>query len=97
MRLPRMTTRRWMIAVAVFGLAMGGIAYALRLERLRVYYHFRAVNLRMAEQSCRSPSYRDEVQDLAAAERLRRLAEKYEYAARHPWLSIAPDPPAPEP
>jgi hypothetical protein len=50
----------------------------------------------MAEQSFRSPSYRDEVQDLAAAERLRRLAEKYEYAARYLWLSMKPDPPEPE-
>jgi hypothetical protein len=74
---------------------MGGIAYVLRLERLPVHYHFRAVNLRIAEQSFRSPSYRDEVQDLAAAERLRRLAEKYEYAARYPWLPVAPDPPEP--
>jgi hypothetical protein len=85
-----------MIAVAMFGVVMGGIAYALRLERLRVHYHFRAVNLRMAEQSFRSPSYRDEVQDLAAAERLRRLAEKYEYAARYPWLSMEPDAKEPE-
>jgi hypothetical protein len=79
-----MTARRRLIAVAVVGLAMGGIASALRLEHLRGDYHCRSVDLRMAEQSCRSPSYRDEVQDLAAAERLRRLAEKYESAVRHP-------------
>jgi hypothetical protein len=42
-----------MTPVTVFGHAIGGIAYAVRL---------------------------DEVQDLAAAERLGRLAEKYEHA-----------------
>ena len=25
-----------------------------------------------------------------------RLAEKYEYASRHPWLSVKPDPPEPK-
>ena len=96
MRLRRMTTRRWMIAVAVFGLVMGGVASAVRLAKLRVHYHFRAANLRMAEQSFRSPTYRDEVRNLAAAERLKRLAEKYEYAARYPCLPVEPDPPPPE-
>jgi hypothetical protein len=96
MRLPRMTTRRWMIAVAGFGLAMGGAAYAVRLAHRRAYYHSLAVNLRMAEQSCRSPSYRDAVQDLTAAKHLGQLAEKYERAARYPWLPVEPDPPEPE-
>jgi hypothetical protein len=30
MRLPRMTTRRWMVAVAVVGLLLGGLAWFLR-------------------------------------------------------------------
>jgi len=30
MRLPRMTTRRWMVAVAVAGLLLGGLAWFLR-------------------------------------------------------------------
>ena len=35
MRLPRMTTRRWMVAVAVVGLAMSGIMGGVRLKRRR--------------------------------------------------------------
>jgi hypothetical protein len=49
----------------------------------------------MAEQSFRSPTQRDEVQDLAVAEHLGRLAEKYETAARRRWLPVDPDPPEP--
>jgi hypothetical protein len=35
MRLPRMTTRRWMVAVAVIGLLVGG---GVRLKRRRDYF-----------------------------------------------------------
>ena len=33
MRLPRMTTRRWMVAVAIVALSLGGSLYAVRLKR----------------------------------------------------------------
>ncbi len=33
MRLPRMTTRRWMVVVMVVGLVMGGIIGGIRLKR----------------------------------------------------------------
>jgi hypothetical protein len=35
MRLPRMTTRRWMVAVAVVALSLGGSLYTVRLKRKR--------------------------------------------------------------
>lgn len=38
MRLSRMTTRRWMIAVAVAGLVMGGIISGVRLTRRRDFF-----------------------------------------------------------
>ncbi len=38
MRLPQMTTRRWMVAVAVAGLILGGIAGHDRLKRRRVLF-----------------------------------------------------------
>ncbi len=38
MRLPRMTTRRWMVAVAVMGLLMGGVVGGVRLKRRHDYF-----------------------------------------------------------
>jgi hypothetical protein len=42
MRLPRMTTRRWMIAVAVLALSFGGHRYAVALRQKRDDYLARA-------------------------------------------------------
>jgi hypothetical protein len=38
MRLPRMTTRRWMVVVAVVAMALGGYFYAVTLKRSRDNY-----------------------------------------------------------
>jgi hypothetical protein len=92
----RLTVRRLMVAVAVAAVVLGGLAYAARLAQLRRLYHRRATELRYAEQTYRHPSYRDEVEDPVAADRLGRLDEKYEKAADRPWLPVAPDPPEPE-
>ena len=94
MRLPRMTTRRWMVAVAVVGVLMARIDYAVQLTQLAAYYRWRAAHLRPAEQGFGRPACRNEVGDHAAAERLGRLADRYEYAAGYPWLLVEPDPPA---
>jgi hypothetical protein len=85
-----------MAAVAVMAVAMGGLAYSVRLVRLRADYQRRAAELRYAEQSFRHPTYRDDVEDPAAADRLGRLAEKYERAAARPWLPVAPEPSPPK-
>ena len=42
MRLPRMTTRRWMIAVAIVALSLGASRYAAMLKRQRDSYLARA-------------------------------------------------------
>jgi hypothetical protein len=42
MRLPRMTTRQWMIAVAIVGVLLGGIDGAQRLRRRRDEFADRA-------------------------------------------------------
>ena len=42
MRLPRMTKRRWMIAVAALSVALGGYREATRLKRIRDEYLMRA-------------------------------------------------------
>jgi hypothetical protein len=97
MRLPRMTTRRWMIAVAVLALVMGGTAYMIRLARLSDRYRQAAPAFRTAEKAFRGgPGWRNEDQRRATAERFGRVAEKYEHAARSPWLPVEPDPPQTE-
>jgi hypothetical protein len=85
MRLPRMTTRRWMILVAVLGVVMGVIAYAVRLARLRDYYFNQSLIFHVLAEDAEPSSPRE-------AERLRRLWKKYENAARYPWLRVEPDP-----
>ena len=42
MRLPRMTTRRWMVVVVVSAVALGGALAVRRSEQLRSYYRSRA-------------------------------------------------------
>ena len=42
MKLPRMTTRRWMIAVAALSVTLGGYREAIRLKRSREEFLLRA-------------------------------------------------------
>jgi hypothetical protein len=132
MRLPQMTTRRWMIAVAAFALVLGGVIEGGRLaRRARDYqqtgeslYIFawqawreRLEALSLADSLNRSAAIQAASPDLQASGRnakkraefhqetarlsgLRaayyvRLAKKYEYASRHPWLPVEPDAPPP--
>jgi hypothetical protein len=91
----RFTVRRLMVTVAIVAVAMGSLAYVVRLARLRAYYHRRAVECSSAAAMFRSPAYRDDVEDPVAADRLDRLADKYERAAARPWLPVEPDPRGP--
>jgi hypothetical protein len=89
----RFTVRRLMVAVAFVGMALGVIDLWKRRER----FGRRAALLREAELFHRIQSTRwDAVQEIEAADWLGRLADKYERAARYPWLPVAPDPPEPE-
>ena len=82
-----------MVAVAIVAVLLGtGIGLWRRHERFRR----RAAELRVAAISFRHPTYRDDVLDLTAADRLDRWAEQYERAARYPWLREPPIPPEPE-
>jgi hypothetical protein len=98
MRLPRMTTRRWMIAVLVFGLGMGAIVGGDQLKRRRNYFLYRArfhaltVDVwKEAGWPALDPSDRPIIEYDAA------MARKYWRAARYPWLPVEPDPPDPDP
>ncbi len=107
MRVPRMTTRRWMVGVAVVALAMG----AEKLRRLSRTYAFLAACHAGARTSqvefvrdCDGfdTSDREAVAEMIAQFRRHipwhaALARKYQHAARYPWLPVEPDPPMPEP
>ena len=108
MRLPRMTTRRWMVAVAVVGLLMATALSGYRLKQRRDHYLSRAQlhkqNAAFLMQVCetnriiRTHWSRDDY--LSALCRISgyhaAMAAKYRHAARYPWLPVEPDPPEPK-
>jgi hypothetical protein len=51
MRLPRMTTRRWMVAILIVGLTLGGIVGGVRLKRRRDYFLVRLEYHALMEQT----------------------------------------------
>ena len=112
MRLPRMTTRRWMIVVAIAAILIFGLELdrrSRRFARLAAYHtnlaleHFGTLMAFGGEP----PPIRDvPPAGLGPTRYLHRakallnyhsvLTEKYQRAARYPWLPVAPDPPEPE-
>jgi hypothetical protein len=117
-RFPRMTTRRWMVAVTVIGLMIGLMigGAVLRIRQRREYFLTLAQSHHNEEASSmargtalksRSGSIseisseigqldRDYERMMDRANHHAAMAHKYEHAARYPWLSVEPDPPAPE-
>ena len=101
MRLPRMTTRRWIVAVAVIGLMLGGTIEAYRLAyRLRRRYDdfLDRAQWHSGFVFDWNARWRKNESD-ATVRRINyhaEMARKYEHAARYPWLPVAPDPPEPE-
>src|SRR5262245_38118699 len=102
MRLPRMTTRRWMILVAVVGVSIQAIrwhvkwsrAYLWMAERRAVRKSFRTIVIRGE-----GPVRINHNGELVSPERDRWYAatsDKYYRAALFPWLPVEPDPPLPE-
>jgi hypothetical protein len=111
MRRPRMTTRRWMLVVAVVGLLFwtGRLLASWRDLRLRSEHH--AAELVTLDQYLipalefrRKMGYfpgcgltQIALEDWCKeAEWHRQLKAKYDHAARYPWLPVEPDPPEPE-
>jgi hypothetical protein len=92
-----MTTRRWMIAVAVVGLICA-VSVFLKERRERfariAWRHVHAVELsHLVHGGPAAPQF------LLRKKRVmvwhKEMARKYEYAARYPWLPVEPDPPEP--
>ena len=112
MRLPRMTTRRWMIAVAVVAILLGaGLETgrrSFRFARLSDCHSNAALECFHALMTLGgwpppqdpSPAELGRVRNLYRVRALvhyhSALTQKYERAARYPWLPVAPDPPEPE-
>lgn len=71
MRLPRMTTRRWMIAMAVLAAALGTVSLARQAARARRYR-------RVAEYAERMEQYCRKVDAMDPKERARKDAEDWD-------------------
>jgi hypothetical protein len=99
MRLPRMTTRRWMVAVAVVAMLMGEADIAQRLRRRRDEFVSRAQwhGEIVATWNARWRPAPPGAATLRLMDYHGSLARKYERAARYPWLPVEPDPREPEP
>ena len=104
MRVPKFRIRTLMIAVAVLGIAFGGLVGLQRMDERRQRLRALArshlqrgiVNRLTLEGSVAHRAAK------ADTERYRTRAEyhdalnlKYEYAAHHPWLPVSSDPPEP--
>jgi hypothetical protein len=97
---PRMTTRGWMIMVAIVALACA-VTVAL-VERSRRFARIARQHEPGNSLFVAGPGPRPKMPDGRASNRMRELTSwhlkmgrKYRRAACYPWLPVAPDPPKP--
>jgi hypothetical protein len=102
MRSPRFRLRTLMAAVAVAGVGLGlwtGLhRRARRFQGLAEYHRMRST-AGVSPLNPRGPTVVNflwEETPRARASWHSAMADKYTYAARSPWLPVAPDPPPPE-
>jgi hypothetical protein len=102
MRLPGMTTRRWMVAVAVAAVLMVVVPEVIRDLRLAHQYRERAYTsglwLRLFEGQWVVFPNGDGLQcapDQRRAAFFAEMKRKYERAATRPWVAVEPEPPPP--
>jgi hypothetical protein len=98
MLLPRMTTRRWMIAVAIVGIGLLACRYFV-FRALAAYHESKtAWSIACTDRGC---IYRDHNgkfmtrADVAASPWHEKVSKIYRSAARRPWLAAEPIPPEP--
>lgn len=86
MRFPRvrLTMRRLLVAVAIVGVVLGMGRRSSMFRELSVFHQREA--LRVSRPPAMGQASLHHVD----------LSETYEWAARYPWLPVAPDPPEPE-
>jgi hypothetical protein len=90
MRLPRMTMRRWMIAVVVLALAGGWRAWWAKCQAIAAYHHAQSDGVLVSGPRERIASITAQLRWHVEMER------KYRRAAWLPWFATEPDPPRPE-
>ena len=89
MRLPRFTTRRLMVLVAIAGVVLGaGQELRRRSSRYRAIAIAHLPNSRHIFGNRWETSPQLDYHDA--------MFEKYDRLARYPWLPVPPDPPMPE-
>ena len=92
---PRITLRWLMIAVMAAGLALGGITLKHRSDRYRDKAKACATVASVWRALVRTPETSRE-RRLRVVAHYVALRDKYERAARCPWLPVEPDSPEPE-
>jgi predicted nucleic acid-binding protein len=109
MRLPRMTTRRWMVAVSIVAVGLGAwilITRSRSYADLAAWHADRENEVRRVAEAFEGGQFDADIwrDALALARRSRRLIayhsalrRKYVLASRRPWLPVEPDPPKPSP
>lgn len=106
MSLPRMTTPRWLIAVAVVALGMGAVSWTATMRARSVAYRRRASELEWSALRDGKIVFLPDGRwyDRFENENHRRhdewalrLAAKYQRLSYYPWLIADPDPPPPKP
>jgi hypothetical protein len=89
MRLPCITIRRLMVAVAIAGMTLDGTAWCLKLYRLHRQYIAKSNYYELRYDS--SPASPTHVREWEG-----QMMMKYRNHAFCPWLPVEPDPPEPE-
>jgi hypothetical protein len=88
---PRFSVRWLMVAVAVVALASGGWhLWELRRSHLRTALKHEVLSSLLRE------GHADIGRDPGRSDHHEALRNKYERAARHPWLPVEPDPSEPK-
>jgi hypothetical protein len=105
MRLSRMTTRRWIVAVVISAALLGIFVEIDRELRHRSQYRAKARMHSLQEEVLKGTVFRGtggaaEIYAYSTADPERatyhaEMRRKYEYAALRPWLAIEPDLPQP--
>jgi hypothetical protein len=105
MRLPRMTTRRWIVIVLISASLLAsfvGIGRFLRLAsefRLRARFHALQESVIAGGELFKGPGGMYAYQLPRRPDQVdyhSKMRQKYERAAARPWLPIEPDAPEPE-
>jgi hypothetical protein len=95
--LPRMTARRWMVAIAIVADVLAVNVHLSRVAdqyRAIAEHHYSHRNTSTGSGSAGSEEL--ERRDLVRARWHMKLGDKYRIAALRPWIPVPPDPPEPD-